>query len=81
MAIRLWGPEVGQRYVERITSIDVMPSFEDAKALRAWHTHELTGNRKGEWAITIIGKWRLIVVPSDDGLSLQVKEVSNHYGD
>jgi plasmid maintenance system killer protein len=55
--------------------------------------HELTANRRGEFAITIKDKWRLILVPDHDpiprrkdgGIDLKsvtdvlVTEVSNHY--
>lgn len=80
-AARLWGVEVARKYIQRIRVIYAMPEFEKLKEFPALKTHELKGNRKGEWAIALTGQWRLIVVPSNDGMSLQVKEVSNHYGD
>ncbi len=80
-AIKRWGPEVGKRYVRRLDEIDAMQDFDEVMAYPPFHTHELTGNRKGQWAITIISKWRLITIPSDNGMGLLVREVSNHYGD
>lgn len=79
-AAKLWGAEVARRYIQRIDSIYSMPTFEDVKALRSLRTHPLKGGRKSEWAITLTGQWRLIVVPSKDGTSLLVVEVTNHYG-
>lgn len=81
VAIRRWGPEVGKRYIDRVDRIYAMPNFDGVQAIHAWNTHELTGNYAGLWAISLTGQWRLIVIPSEDGESLSVEEVTNHYGD
>ncbi|MEW6234211.1 MAG: type II toxin-antitoxin system RelE/ParE family toxin [Candidatus Omnitrophota bacterium] len=34
-------------------------SLSDIPPLKSFHLHPLTGNRKGQWAISLNGPWRL----------------------
>lgn len=80
-AVRRWGPDVARRYISRINTIYDAESFDALKAIAALRLHELDGPLAGQWSITLVGRWRLIVLPSSGGKSLTVWEVSNHYGD
>lgn len=79
--IRRWGPQVARKYVQRIEALYAAQNFDEIKRIRAFRTHELEGERKGEWAITLTQRARLIVSPSEDGKTVTVEEVSQHYGD
>ena len=35
--------------------------------LPGWYFHELKGNRAGQYAVTVLGNWRLVFQWDDDG--------------
>jgi len=49
--------------VERVCNIlTFLPEMENAKELRdipSWKAHQLTGDRKGTWGLTITRNWRI----------------------
>lgn len=78
---RKYPPEVGQRYVQRVNALYDAADWSAIVRFRAFRAHRLTGDREGQWALTLTGRWRLIVTVSDDGGTATIEEVSNHYGD
>lgn len=78
---RAWGPQVARRYIQRINQIEAMPTFDSLFSLRSLRFHPLKGNRQGQYALTIVGRYRLIVEQTDASDTVLVSEVSNHYGD
>ena len=79
-ALRRWGDKAGRRYVTRIIQLSEARDFADIRALAALRAHQLKGARRGEWAIDLTERWRLIVrLEGDDEVSIE--EVSRHYGD
>jgi toxin HigB-1 len=49
-------------FIEKIRNIvsflQEMDDTEELKALRSWHAHPLTGDRRGTWNLTITRNWR-----------------------
>jgi proteic killer suppression protein len=44
--------------------------------------HPLKGNRKGQYALTLTGYWRLIITNDGEIFDIaKIEEVSDHYGD
>jgi len=80
-AVKRWGPDVALKYIQRIEALQVAETFSDVQAIHAFEVHELKGDRKGEWTITLTRRARLVVIPSEDQRAVIVKEVSQHYGD
>jgi proteic killer suppression protein len=79
-AVRAWGPQVGRRYIQRINLLYAVRSFDELFNFQALRLHPLRGPRAEEWAMTLQGRWRLIIeLLSED--TILVKEVSHHYGD
>ncbi len=78
---RAWGREVASRYADRIELMISTEGFHRLFEFAALRLHPLRGDRAGGYAMTLSGRWRLIVEPSEDGRSVLVKEVSHHYGD
>lgn len=78
---RKYPPEVGQRYVQRVNALYDAVDWSAIERIQSFHAHRLTGDREGQWALTLTGRWRLIVTVSDDGGTVTIEEVSNHYGD
>ncbi len=81
-AIRDFGPQVGRRYIERINIIKASPDLDALMQLPALRCHPLKGNRGGEWAVTLIDRFRLIFTFQDDAMTIvRIEEVSKHYDD
>ena len=78
---RKYPPEVGQRYVQRVNALYDAADWSAIVRFRAFRAHRLTGDREGRRALTLAGRWRLIVTVSGDGGAVTIEEVSNHYGD
>ena len=79
-AIRLWGSDVARKYISRVNAIYAAQDFDEIKRLQAFKAHQLKGQRVGQWALALTRRWRLIVIPSEDGETVTIKEVTKHYG-
>ena len=79
-ATQEWGPEVARRYIQRVEILYAVERFEELYTIRVLRLHPLTGDRAGEHAITLLGRWRMIVT-NEGERSVRVKEVNIHYGD
>lgn len=79
-AARAWGQVVGRRYIDRINVIRQARSLRDLAAIRSLRLHQLKGERAGQFAIRLTGRWRLVFRLAD-GDVVMVEEVSAHYGD
>ncbi len=79
-AIRLWGLDVARKYIQRVEAIYAAQNFDEIKRLQAFKAHQLKGERVGQWALALTRRWRLIVIPSDGGETVTIKEVTKHYG-
>lgn len=77
IAMRVWGQRVGLRYVHRIALILDVEEFSHLFAFASLRLHPLTGERQGQYAMTLAGRWRLIL--SLEGSVVVIEEVSNHY--
>jgi proteic killer suppression protein len=44
---------------ERLAALDAATSLDDLSPLKSVGLHKLTGSRKGRWAMTINGPWRI----------------------
>ena len=78
---RKYPPEVGRRYVQRVNALYDAADWSAIERFQTFRAHRLTGDREGQWALTLTGRWRLIVTVSGDGGTVTIEEVSNHYGD
>jgi plasmid maintenance system killer protein len=81
-AQRKWGEQVGRAYVRRVNLLYGLNNARELHAFPETDFHPLTGDRKGQHAITLAGRWRLIVTIVDSKWTVvRLEEVSNHYGD
>ncbi len=50
-------------FIEKIRNIvsflQEMESPDELKSIVAWRPHQLTGNRKGIWSLTVTRNWRI----------------------
>lgn len=79
-ATRRWGPDVARRYVTRLNTIQAVQRWEDLFNRPELGLHPLHGDRRGEFAIRLTGRWRLIVVPSEDGDEITIINVEDYHG-
>lgn len=81
-AQREWGARVGRTYIQRINTLWAARDGRDLFALRSLDFHPLKGERKGQYAIRLGERERLIVRFENDAWTVvSVEEVSKHYGD
>jgi proteic killer suppression protein len=82
LARREWGERVARSYVQRINTLYAAKDMRDLFALRALDLHPLKGERKGQYAIRLGDRERLIVTFTDAGVTaVRIEEVSQHDGD
>ena len=81
LATRRWGHPAGIRYTDAIRFIRDAHRLEDLFDVRHWGFHPLRANRKGEFAIRITGRLRLIVEYDPTTRIVFVKEITDHYED
>ena len=48
-----------EKALDLLRALAVAQSLSDLSPLRSAGLHKLTGNRKGQWAMTVNGPWRL----------------------
>lgn len=82
LAVKAWGPKIARRYLDRVNRLHAAGTAHDLLQFPELRLHALKGNRKGEWAMTLDGTWRLIVVFENEEMTIvRVEEVSDHYDD
>ena len=64
---------------ELLAALDAATSLRDLSPLRSVGLHKLTGDRKGQWAMTVNGPWR-ICFRFGDGDAFDVAIVDYHKG-
>lgn len=69
-AVRQLGQAAANRLRRRLDDLAAAPNLE---ALRnaPGRCHELTGNRAGQFAMTVSGGWRLVFVPDHDPVPMR----------
>lgn len=65
--------------VERLDILDAATKLADIPPLRSIHLHPLKGGRKGQWAISVNGPWR-ICFEYRDGDAYDVEITDYHEG-
>ena len=81
-ATREWGAGVARRYVERVSILHTVETIEDLHRIPSFRFHPLKGNHRGEYALTLTDRMRLILTfVHRPTVIVWVEEVSKHYGD
>lgn len=75
-----YGQQVAKKYIMRINTLKSAKSFEDLYQIPQLKFHPLTGDRTGEFAISLTGFYRLIITNDGDRFDIaKIEEVSKHY--
>ena len=81
-AIKAYGLQVAKKYITRINILQSAKSFDDLYSMPTLKFHPLTGDRKGEYAISLTGYYRLIITQDGETFDIaKIEEVSKHYDD
>lgn len=81
-AIKAYGIDVAKKYINRINILKSAKSFDDLYKIPQLKFHPLTGNRTGEFAISLTGFYRLIITNNGEVFNIaKIEEVSKHYDD
>jgi proteic killer suppression protein len=81
-AIKRYGVDVAKKYINRIEVLKSAKSFDDLYKIPQLKFHPLTGNRVGEFAISLTGFYRLIITNNGEVFDIaKIEEVSKHYDD
>ncbi|NIM04679.1 MAG: plasmid maintenance system killer [Armatimonadetes bacterium] len=81
-AAAAWGKKVADKYVQRVDILKVVEKIEDLHSFPPLRFHALGGYRKGEYAVDLTERYRLIfTLEGDAPMIICVEEVSKHYGD
>jgi proteic killer suppression protein len=80
-AVKAYGEQVARRYIERINIIKYARDVDELMGLPGLGCHALKGDRRGQYAVKLTVRYRLIFTLQGDALEVvQIEEVSKHYG-
>ena len=65
--------------IDLLLALNVAKTLHDLSPLKSVGLHKLTGDRKGQWAMTVNGPWRICFV-FQDGDAHDVEIVDYHKG-
>ena len=68
---KVWGKPHAKKIQQRLTELEAADSLSDISHLPPLRLHQLTQNRKGEFAIDTVNRFRLIFIPYHDPLPLK----------
>lgn len=79
-AVRRWGEKIARRYVQRVEILQAAKTADDLFKIPPLKFHPLTAGKKGQYALVLQGKMRLIVTFADQAMTIVwIEGVSNHY--
>ena len=68
-------------YIRRVDLLSEIDEFHMLYTLRTIRLHRLSGQRSGQFAITLNRRWRLVISYIEDENRVVIEEVTNHYDD
>ncbi|WP_104372708.1 type II toxin-antitoxin system RelE/ParE family toxin [Desulfocucumis palustris] len=69
-SIKKWGPEIAKKVRQRLSELKAADSLSDISHLPPPRLHELTGERKGRFAVDLQQPFRLVFEPAHDPIPL-----------
>lgn len=81
-ARRAWGKEVAERYHKCLDVLGQIQDLSELHGFRSLRFHALTGDRKGQFALSLGRRWRLIISVVENSVRvITVEKVTKHYED
>ena len=82
VGVREWGADIARKYVDRINILKAINGLDALRSFPSLRYHPLKGDRKGQHAVTLTGRYRLIFTLRGERMKIiRIEEVSKHYGD
>jgi proteic killer suppression protein len=82
IAEKTYGQVVAKKYIQRVNILKSANSFEDLYKIPQLKFHPLKENRSGEFAMSLTGFYRLIIINIGDTFDIaKIEKVSKHYED
>lgn len=92
-SVRKLGPVRSEKYLQRIGDLMDAKTLEEVRNLPG-NYHELSANRKGQWAVSLDGPYRLIFAPHEKPIpvdengkyvwieikGVEIEEIENYHG-
>jgi len=92
-SVRKLGQIRSEKYLQRISDLIDANTLEDVRNLPG-NYHELSANRKGQWAVSLDGPYRLIFIPHEDPIpvdengkyvwieikGVEIEKIENYHG-
>jgi proteic killer suppression protein len=72
-----WPPDIRKRAVRKLEYLDLAVRVEDLRAPRGNRLHALSGNRRGQYSISVNDQWR-ICFRFEDGDAYDVEICDYH---
>lgn len=67
----------GERAARILDLLEAADSLNDLPTLNSYRLHKLSGDRKGQWSITVNLPWAVCFTPSKDGFTNV--EITNYH--
>jgi proteic killer suppression protein len=68
------------RAAMRLKELNAARTLADLSPLKSVGLHKLVGDRRGQWAVTVNGPWRVVFTVGRDGAFEDVEIVDYHKG-
>ena len=78
-AIKLFGVEVGRKYIQRLAVLKAVDNFHELYGHRALRLHPLKGKRAGQYSIKLTGNFRLVISRIEEN-KVCILEVEDYHG-
>jgi toxin HigB-1 len=78
-AYRQFGIPIGRKYIQRLAVIRATEKFSNLFGFQALRLHPLKGDREGQFAITLTGNYRLILIRITEDL-VRIVDVEDYHG-
>ncbi len=72
-------PDVLERAEAKLAVLDQVESLEELKLPPSNRLHKLSGDREGQWSISINKQWRICFEFDDEAGDAHEVEISKHY--
>jgi plasmid maintenance system killer protein len=79
-ANRLLGIPVGRKYIQRLAVLRAVEKFTQLFGYRALRLHPLKGDRIGQYSITLMGNYRLIIEKMQED-KMRILDEEDYHGD
>jgi proteic killer suppression protein len=72
-------PEIVERATAKLALLDQSESLAELRRPPSNRLHKLSGDREGQWAISINSQWRICFEFDDEAGDAHAVEISKHY--